>query len=143
MWEASELTPFLASQGFAAGLRFGTDCIMPSAVGLPALLADNAFQDMSQLTKTAFQVGNAPSESMYEWFVGHPNARADFQTWMAESQKQQGPISTILSLDEFIQSLSHASTPMFVDVGGGNGHVCAQIRLKYPHWNGRIINQDL
>ncbi|KAI1299554.1 S-adenosyl-L-methionine-dependent methyltransferase [Xylaria venustula] len=143
MWEASELTPFLANRAFAAGLRFGTACIMPSAGALPALLAHNVFQDMSKLEKTAFQIGNSTSESMYEWLVSHPDVQADFQTWMAESQKQHGPVSTILPLDEFIQGPTQTSTALFVDVGGGNGHVCAQIRLEYPHWKGRIINQDL
>ncbi|KAI0867334.1 S-adenosyl-L-methionine-dependent methyltransferase [Hypoxylon argillaceum] len=143
IWEASVLTPFLSNQAFAAGLRFGTACVMPSAMAMPALLAENQFKDMSNLEKTAFQIGNSTSESMYEWLISHPKVQVDFQTWMAESQRHHEPIYSIFPLDQFIRSPSNTSTPLFVDVGGGNGQVCAQIRQKYPHWKGRVINQDL
>ncbi|KAI8954412.1 S-adenosyl-L-methionine-dependent methyltransferase [Xylaria longipes] len=80
---------------------------------------------------------------MYEWLISHPKVQVDFQTWMAESQRHQEPIYNILTLDEFARNPSYMIMPLFVDVGGGNGHVCAQIRQKYSHWKGRIINQDL
>lgn len=31
----------------------------------------------------------------------------------------------------------------FVDVGGGHGHQCIQLRDKYPHLQGRLVLQDL
>ncbi|KAI0187020.1 S-adenosyl-L-methionine-dependent methyltransferase [Astrocystis sublimbata] len=142
-WHASALTPFFANHGYAAGLRFGTECVLPSAKGLPTLLADNSFKDMSSMTTTAFQIGNSTSETMYEWLASHPEVKVDFQTWMTESQRHQGPIFSILPLDEFINEPSDVETPMFVDVGGGDGQVCAEIRRKYPHWKGKVINQDL
>ncbi|KAI1346011.1 S-adenosyl-L-methionine-dependent methyltransferase [Xylaria sp. FL0043] len=142
-WGASILTSPLANPAFAAGLRFGTSCVMPSTMALPPLLADNVFKDMSELENTAFQVGKSTLKRMYEWLGTHPEIHGDFQTWMAESQRRYAPVYDILPLEEFVTSPSNHEVPLFVDVGGGNGHVCAQIRQKYPHWKGRIINQDL
>lgn len=33
--------------------------------------------------------------------------------------------------------------PVFVDVGGGIGHVCAELKAKYPDLPGEIILEDL
>lgn len=33
--------------------------------------------------------------------------------------------------------------PFLVDVGGGYGHQCVQLREKYPNLRGRLVLQDL
>lgn len=33
--------------------------------------------------------------------------------------------------------------PFFVDVGGGHGHQCVQLRNKYPNLQGHLVLQDL
>ncbi|BCS13527.1 hypothetical protein ALUC_60083S [Aspergillus luchuensis] len=37
----------------------------------------------------------------------------------------------------------HPGEPFFVDVGGGHGHQCIQLRDKYPYLRGRLVLQDL
>lgn len=34
-------------------------------------------------------------------------------------------------------------TPVYVDIGGGIGHQCAEFKAKYPNLPGRVILQDL
>lgn len=41
------------------------------------------------------------------------------------------------------QSPVHHGEPFFIDVGGGHGHQCIQLRDKYPHLRGRLVLQDL
>lgn len=36
-----------------------------------------------------------------------------------------------------------AKTPVFVDVGGGNGSQCALLKRKLPNLPGRVILQDM
>ncbi|KAI1324375.1 S-adenosyl-L-methionine-dependent methyltransferase [Xylariaceae sp. FL0255] len=143
VWASSALTPFLANPAFAAGLRFGTTCILPSAMAIPTLLERNSFQGMSSSDRTAFQIGHSTQDSMFQWLANHPQDQRDFQKWMGEAQRHQEPIFNVFPLDKFIPEANDGSTPLFVDVGGANGHVCQQIRAKYPDWNGRVINQDL
>lgn len=33
--------------------------------------------------------------------------------------------------------------PVFVDVGGGIGHQCAELKAKYPNLPGRVVLEDL
>ena len=35
-----------------------------------------------------------------------------------------------------------ADTPVFVDVGGGNGQQCVSLQQRYPDMKGRIVLQD-
>lgn len=35
-----------------------------------------------------------------------------------------------------------SDTPIFVDVGGGNGQQCVSLQQRYPNIQGRIILQD-
>jgi len=37
----------------------------------------------------------------------------------------------------------HDDEPVFVDVGGGIGHQCAELKARYPGIKGRVILQDL
>jgi demethylsterigmatocystin 6-O-methyltransferase len=38
---------------------------------------------------------------------------------------------------------SNPETPIFVDVGGGIGHQCAELKARLPDIQGRVILQDL
>lgn len=35
-----------------------------------------------------------------------------------------------------------ADTPVFVDVGGGNGQQCVSLQQRYPAMKGRVVVQD-
>lgn len=130
--------------------------MLPSALATPDLLASASFKkDLSKLETTAFQKGNSTTDSMYQWFAKHPAHQKDFQTWMAETQKRQESLFGILPLDQFFGSEIEASSTetttipepkrLFVDVGGGNSRLCAEVRERYPYpaFKGQVINQDI
>ena len=51
-----------------------------------------------------------------------------------------------LDVYPFEKELCHGlkpESPLFVDVGGGIGHMCLALKQKLPHAPGRVINQDL
>ncbi|KAK6957400.1 hypothetical protein Daesc_000184 [Daldinia eschscholtzii] len=143
LWTSSPLTSFLANPAYAAGLRFGTVCVLPSEATLPALLSNNSYKDTSSLDTTAFQLGHDTQDSMFEWLSRHPDERNDFQQWMAESHKRQQSAFGGVDLSELLRGSSSPEAPVFVDVGGGNGQSCAEFLDMYPNFAGRLINQDL
>ncbi|OTB09748.1 hypothetical protein K445DRAFT_311159 [Daldinia sp. EC12] len=142
-WASSPLTSFLANLAYAAGLRFGTVCVLPSEATLPALLSNNSYKDTSALNTTAFQLGHGTHDSFFEWLSRHPDDRNDFQQWMAETHKRQQSAFGGVNLSELLRGSSLPEAPVFVDVGGGNGQSCAEFLDMYPESASRVINQDL
>ncbi|KAI0002385.1 S-adenosyl-L-methionine-dependent methyltransferase [Xylariaceae sp. FL0662B] len=142
LWTSSSLTPFLANPAYAAGLRFGTGFLLPSALEMPALLAGNSYKDTSSLDTTAFQKGLSTSSGMFEWLQDHPTEMKDFQKWMAETHKRQKSAFDALPLGDLVRGCA-SNTPIFVDVGGGDGQSCKELQERYSDLVGRVINQDL
>jgi hypothetical protein len=50
-------------------------------------------------------------------------------------------LSVISFESEYAQSVG-SETPIFVDVGGGNGQQCVLLKKRFPSLKGRVILQD-
>jgi hypothetical protein len=48
----------------------------------------------------------------------------------------------IIPFDTEYAVASTPEIPIFVDVGGGNGHQCALLQKKFPSLKGRLVLQD-
>lgn len=58
---------------------------------------------------------------------------------------QLAMLSSWLTAVDFAQEYGQGTepeTPVFVDVGGGSGHQCAELRSALPNVKGRVILQD-
>ena len=63
--------------------------------------------------------------------------------WMTANREGQ---KIFLDVFPFEKELCHGltpETPLFVDVGGGIGHMCLALKQRLPHASGRVVNQDL
>jgi demethylsterigmatocystin 6-O-methyltransferase len=57
--------------------------------------------------------------------------------WTVGFNRFEAEVRTIAGLPE------ESNSPFLVDVGGGHGHQCIQLRNKYPNLSGRLVLQDL
>lgn len=50
---------------------------------------------------------------------------------------------TVYPVEQETHGWDDASRPIYVNIGGGIGHQCAQFKEQYPNLPGRVILQDL
>ncbi len=91
---------------------------------------------------TAFGLAFRTTQNPFAWFASHPEHLAAFNTYMALRRK---PDATWLSVYPVATEATGwpAEQPLYVNIGGGVGHQCAQFKHKYPVLPGRVVLQDL
>lgn len=72
-----------------------------------------------------------------------PGAMEHFHTYMALRRQAELSWLNVYPVHEETAGLTDPERALYVNVGGGIGHQCAQFREKYPDIPGRIILQDL
>ncbi|KAK7941490.1 acetyl-CoA synthetase-like protein [Apiospora aurea] len=72
-----------------------------------------------------------------------PNAMDDFHQYMALRRDATLSWLSVYPVREVTAGLTDPQRPLYVNVGGGIGHQCAEFRAQYPDIPGRVINQDL
>ncbi|KAI0543160.1 S-adenosyl-L-methionine-dependent methyltransferase [Xylaria digitata] len=85
---------------------------------------------------------NGANSSKFSWFTEHPENLGYFNDFMAFRRQ---PELSWLSVYPVHQRTTGwvSDRPLFVNIGGGVGHQCAQFKEKYPELLGRVILQDL
>jgi hypothetical protein len=78
----------------------------------------------------------------FAWFENHPENLKHFNDYMA---LRRGPEISWLSVYPVREEAAgwEAEKPLYVNIGGGIGHQCAQFVDRYPDVPGRIILQDM
>ncbi|KAF2756049.1 S-adenosyl-L-methionine-dependent methyltransferase [Pseudovirgaria hyperparasitica] len=149
----SVLTRTLAKPAYAAGLRFAHECILPATSAAPAFFESTHYAHPTSPTNTPFQLGQGVSDHMFTWLKQRPALEADFNAMMAETHRWQRSVWEQLPLPAVLADRAAAfpdrttvettpSRPLFVDIGGGTGRTCKELKEAFPHLPGRIINQD-
>ncbi|KAL1962581.1 hypothetical protein VTN77DRAFT_9374 [Rasamsonia byssochlamydoides] len=137
-YAATKLSHMLLDQLFVDGVtHFHDNC-------LPAFSALNTFlsKDPSD-RRTAFQIGQNSPDDFYKWMETRPVQQGAFYRFM---QAQFASLPTWLDVIDFENEYAKAAdsnTPIFVDVGGGNGQQCVALRKRFPNLKGRVVLQDL
>lgn len=72
----------------------------------------------------------------------HPKNFENFNLFMATRRENQTTWIDRYPVREEATGLSQQRA-LFVDIGGGVGHQCADFKAKYPDLRGRVILQDL
>jgi demethylsterigmatocystin 6-O-methyltransferase len=79
---------------------------------------------------------------MWDWLHQDQRLTTYFNRFMYAQRSSTKNCFSFLPL-EVECSTWPAENPMFVDVGGGTGQQCLELKKKYPNLTGRVILQDL
>ncbi len=109
---------------------------MPTFTGFNEALGD------PHSRKTGFNYGHHTDDTFYAWLNTHPVQQAGFNGFM-EAHRAMLPtwLDVVKFESEFAQGVS-SEEAVFVDVGGGNGAQCAELKKACPNLKGRVILQD-
>lgn len=142
-WTATNITKTLSVPGLKAGIYHNHDNILPCWQALPEFLAETKYQNPSDGAHSPFQKGHRTDQMPFDWALAVPSRFDNFLQWMMANREGQ---KMFLDVYPFEKELCHSlkpEIPLFVDVGGGIGHMCLALKQKLPHAPGRVINQDL
>ncbi|KAG8170109.1 hypothetical protein KVR01_000854 [Diaporthe batatas] len=138
---ANHTTKNLTEKLTEAGIShyFGTAAPMYQA--LPRFLQRTGYKDPSDELDTAFQDAWKTSLPVFAWFADQPEQLACFNDYMALRREPEVSWLSVYPVMEKAKDWD-PSKAVFVNVGGGVGHQCAQFKEKCPV-PGRVILQDL
>ncbi|KFY18194.1 hypothetical protein V492_00082 [Pseudogymnoascus sp. VKM F-4246] len=146
-FKANKSTYLLADPSADAGLVHGFDTCGPAIQAFPSFLAETNYQNITSNSKTPFQKGFKTDLTCFQWIPQQPKLFDAMQKVMTALQSSDW-ISAFDTLNTEMPALplTHPQPlekAFFVDVGGGHGHQCVQLKEKHPSLHGRIILQDL
>lgn len=116
--------------------------VSPQYQALPRFLERTGYQNPSDEIHTVFQDAWSTSLHGFQWFAEHPQNLAYFNDFMAFRRQPELSWLTVYPVQEMAHDIG-AEKPLYVNIGGGVGHQCAQFKEKYPDIKGRVILQDL
>lgn len=119
------------------------DTVAPACQAMPAFLRSTKFADPDSTTDCPFQLAHKTSKSAFEYMPELPVVSQDaFNTYMSVRTIN---MKSWLSVYPFAEETADCSSNdvLFVDVGGGIGHQCKDLREKHRNVKGRVIVQDL
>ena len=109
---------------------------------LPAFLRKTGFKDIKDNKHTVFQDAYKTTETVFEFFPKMPEQWNAFNAHMAARRENMPTWLSVYPIEKLTVDWS-PEQPVFVDIGGGIGHQCAELKAKYPKLPGRIVLQDL
>ncbi|KAF6238850.1 hypothetical protein HO173_002722 [Letharia columbiana] len=139
---ANNVSRNLAIKGNQAGINHCFETIGPQYQELPRFLEKIKYQDISDYYHSVFQDAWKTELGAFEWFESHPKNLEYFNQYMASRREGAETWLSVYPVEEETKS-SNPEAPVFVNVGGGIGHQCAEFKAQYPQVAGRVILQDL
>ncbi|KAF2174812.1 S-adenosyl-L-methionine-dependent methyltransferase [Zopfia rhizophila CBS 207.26] len=141
-YTATHITQTLAHPGRQACIKHCFDDCGPCYQEMPAYLQKTGYRNLTDSYHTVWQDAWHTKESLFEWMMGHPKNFENFNLFMATRRENQTTWIDRYPVKGEATGLS-PERALFVDVGGGIGHQCADFKAKYPDLPGRVILQDL
>ncbi|KAI1463631.1 S-adenosyl-L-methionine-dependent methyltransferase [Daldinia caldariorum] len=141
-YTANQVTRNLTEKSVEAGISHFFGLTAPQYQCLPDLLKQTGYKTPVDDAKTAFHLAFRTTLDPFSWFAQNSAYLADFHTYHALRRQ---PDVTWLSVYPVETEAAGwpVGEPLYVNVGGGVGHQCAQFKEKYPRLDGRVILQDL
>jgi hypothetical protein len=93
-------------------------------------------------TRTPFEIGQQSDVDFYTWLESHPVQAGAFHRFMEAQFASLPSWLSVIPFDTDYAKSAESNTPIFVDVGGGNGQQCVALEKKFPELTGRIVLQD-
>ncbi|KAI0554401.1 S-adenosyl-L-methionine-dependent methyltransferase [Xylaria curta] len=139
---ANRVTKNLAQRSAEAGICHWFGSASPQFQQVPALLKNTGYLNPVDETHTAFHEAWNTSLNPFAWFENQPVLQNYFNQYMATRAR---PEDSWLQVYPVLKETAGCppERPLFVNIGGGVGHQCAQFKEKYPELLGRVVVQDL
>lgn len=119
---------------------FGTTA--PISQALPAFLRETEYKDPTDELHTAWQKAWRTPLPVFSWFANHPEHLAPFNDYMALRRPSDVTWLSVYPVEAEAAGRDILK-PLYVEVGGGIGHQCAEFKDRHPTLPGRVILQDL
>lgn len=91
---------------------------------------------------TVFQTAWKSNLHHFAWFKDHPDKLRFFNDYMALRRRPEPSWLSVYPVKEETKDWD-PEAPVYVNMGGGIGHQCAQFKERFPDLPGRVILQDL
>ncbi|TRX91995.1 hypothetical protein FHL15_007092 [Xylaria flabelliformis] len=136
----------LPRQRFIANWLRSFEVVAPIYQAMPSFLQKTNYVTPTDPVDTAWQRAfNTPMHAL-EWLGKHPDKLARFGDYMASRDgPSRGWLDVYPVQEEFATGDwdNGTSRAVFVNIGVGVGHPCAEFKKKFPHLPGRVVLQDL
>ena len=136
------MTKALAYPGNQAGIRHYFDTVGPVYQEMPKFLEKIKYQNITDTNKTVWQDAWKTEEPVFIWYPKHPEMFAYFNEHMASRREAMTTWLDVYPVEQETKGWD-PEAPVFVDVGGGIGHQCAELKDKYPKLPGKVFLQEL
>ncbi|KAF2236503.1 S-adenosyl-L-methionine-dependent methyltransferase [Viridothelium virens] len=143
MFVANNVTKAIDDPGRQAEIIHYFDTVGPAICAMPEFHRIHGYTNPPSATNCPFQLAYQTSKSAFEFMPELSQYRLDaFHTYMST---RTANAKSWLSVYPFAQEIDESgpSDVVFVDVGGGAGHQCVELRKAFPELQGRVIVQDL
>jgi demethylsterigmatocystin 6-O-methyltransferase len=113
----------------------------PAFVHFPSYFALNNYREpTAQETGPYAAVFN---RTYWQNITSTPKLKSDLDTYMAAHKQNGSSLADLLPLPRLVEGYNSAFPVLLVDIGGGVGHQCKDLRARYPSLQGDIVVQDL
>ncbi|KAL9619393.1 MAG: hypothetical protein Q9160_005988 [Pyrenula sp. 1 TL-2023] len=120
-----------------------TESTGPAILALPNYLERNKYRLPEDVENTAFTQAHKEAPTLYSWFATRPKHLDMFHRWMVERPYRAGHWLDAFPFEKLVAKPTDTpETVIFIDVGGGRGHQCLEIRNRFPNVKGRLILED-
>ncbi|KAG8630009.1 hypothetical protein KVT40_001628 [Elsinoe batatas] len=117
---------------------------MRAYAALPFWLRDIDHSNPADPKDCAWQYGWHTREDFWQWLESHPDMSHHFNVYMtaARSRHDDDDLTQVYPFKQLFEG-SKPEDVLFVDVGGGFGQQCINLRQSIPPSAGRVILEDL
>ncbi|KFA45947.1 hypothetical protein S40293_07288 [Stachybotrys chartarum IBT 40293] len=139
---ANNVTKNLAEDVTVAGVSHCFETIGPQYQAMPAFLKKTAYKNPTNEVQTVFQDTWNTTDHAFAWYKDRPENLRHFNDYMAFRREPKLSWLTVYPVEQETKGWD-GERPVYINIGGGIGHQCAQFKDKHPNVPGRVILQDL
>ncbi|GAP90025.2 putative O-methyl transferase B [Rosellinia necatrix] len=142
---ANHVTRNLAEKVTECGVRHYFASVSRQYQALPRFLGETGYAEPGDEVRTVFQSAWGTASHAFAWFGARPENLRRLNDFMAARREPGRSWLSVYPVEGRLREAGGCapSRPLYVDVGGGIGHQCAQFRERYPDVPGRVVLQDL
>ncbi|KAG6355033.1 hypothetical protein INS49_004114 [Diaporthe citri] len=142
VFAANHATRTLSEEVSEAGLKHYFYTCSPIHQSLPEHLKSTGYKSPEDETNTAFNKAFGTDKHVFFWFGGQAERLKYFNDYMALRRTPDVSWLSVYPVIEEAKGVT-ADRAVFVNVGGGIGHQCAEFKRAHPGIPGRVVLQDL